>query len=136
MSSFSCSFIASLDSISLPNTVCEALSHPGWRSAIVDEMQPLDDNGTWDMVPLSIGKKAIGCLWVFSVKFNLDGSVARLKACLVAKGYAQTYGVDYSDTFSDVANFTFVRLFISLASSYDWDLHQHDIRNAFLYGDL
>ena len=59
LSSSSCSFIASLDSISLPNTVCEALSHPGWRSAMVDEMQALDDNGTWDLVPLPTSKKAI-----------------------------------------------------------------------------
>ena len=60
---------------------------------------------------------------MFAVKFNPDGPVARLKACLVAKGYAQNYGVDYSDTFSPVAKLTFVRLFISLAASYDWDLH-------------
>ena len=46
LSSSSCSFIASLDSISLPNTVHEALSHPGWRNAMVNEMQTLDDNGT------------------------------------------------------------------------------------------
>ena len=56
---------------------------------------------------------------VFSVKFNLDGSVARLKARLIAKGYARTYGVDYSNTFSPVAKLAFVRLFISLAASYD-----------------
>ena len=73
------SFIASLNSISLPNTVCEALSHPGWRSAIVDEMQALDDNGTWDLMPLPIGKKAIGCRWVFAVKFNRDGYVAKIE---------------------------------------------------------
>ena len=46
LSSHSCSFIASLDSISIPKTVCEALSHPSWRSAMVEEMQALDDNGT------------------------------------------------------------------------------------------
>ena len=74
-------------------------------------------------MPLPIGKKAISCRWVFAVKFNLDRSVARLKACLVAKGYAQTYGVDYFDTFSLVAKLTSVRLFISLATSYDWNLH-------------
>ena len=50
-------------------------------------MQALDDNGTWDLVPLPTGKKAIRCRWVFALKFNPDGSVARLKACFVAKGY-------------------------------------------------
>ena len=77
--------------------------------------------GTWCLLPT--GEKAIGRRWVFVVKFYPDGSVARLKACLVAKGYAQTYGVDYSDTFS-------------LVASYDWDLHQLDIKNTFLHGDL
>ena len=67
------SFIASLDSIFLPNIVCEALSHPGWRSAMVDEIWALDDNGMWDLVPLSTSKKAIGCHWMFAVKFHPDG---------------------------------------------------------------
>ena len=135
-SSSFCFFIAPLDSISFPNTVREALSHLGWRSAIVDEIQALDNNGTWDLAPLPIGKKAIGCHWVFVVKFNPNGSVARLKARLVGKGYAQTYEVDYSDTFFPVAKLTYVRLFISLATSYDWDLHQLNIKNAFRHGDL
>ena len=81
-------------------------------------------------------KKAIGCRWVFIVKVNPDGSIARLKARLIAKGYAQTYGVDYSDTFFPVAKLSFIRLFISLAATHGWDLHQLDIKNAFLHGDL
>ena len=105
-SSHSCSLIASLISISLPNTVREALSHPGWRSAMVKEMQALDDNGTWNTERLLVGKKAIRCHWVFAVKVNSDGSIARLKARLMAKGYAQTYAMDYSDTFSPVAKMT------------------------------
>ncbi|CAH9074829.1 unnamed protein product [Cuscuta epithymum] len=109
LSPASCSFVASIDSISVPKSVKEALSHPEWRHAMVEEMNALDLNGTWDLVYLPSGKKSIGCKWVFAVKVNPDGSVARLKARLVAKGYAQTYGVDYSNTFSPVAKLTSVR---------------------------
>ena len=66
--------------LSLPNTVCEALSHPGWRSAMVEEMQAFDDNGTWNLIQLPARKKAMGFPWVFVVKINLDGSVVQLKA--------------------------------------------------------
>ena len=90
MSSQSCSLIASLDSISLPNKVFEALVHPGWCSAMIEEMDALTDNGTWDFVRSPAKKKVIGCRWVFTVKVNLDRSIAQLKARLVAKGYAQT----------------------------------------------
>ena len=70
------------------------------------------------------------------MKVNPDGSIARLKARLVAKRYAQTYGVDYSDTLSPVVKMTYVRQFISLVATHGWDLHQLDIKNAFLHGDL
>ena len=136
LSSRSCSFIASLNSILLPNKVFEALAHFGWRTAMIDEMDVLTDNGTWDLVRLPVGKKTIGCRWVFTVQVNLDGSIAQLKAYLVTKGYAQTYGDDYSDTFSPVAKMTYVRLFISLTATYNWDLHQLDIKNVFLHDDL
>ena len=130
------SFIASLDSISVPKSVPEALCHDGWRAAMEEEMMALEANHTWDIVSLPSDKQSIGCKWVFTVKVNPDGSVARLKARLVAKGYAQTYGVDYSETFSPVAKITSVRLFISLAASHDWPLYQLDVKNAFLHGDL
>ena len=73
---------------------------------------------------------------MFTVKVNPDGSIARLKTRLVAKGYAQIYGVDYFDTFSSVAKLTSIRLFISLVATHGWDLHQLDIKNAFLHGNL
>ena len=76
-------------------------------------------HGTWDLVPLPTEKKTIGFRWVFPVKFNPDGSISRLKAFLVAKDYTQTYGVDYSDTFSPIVKLTYVRLFISLVAAYD-----------------
>ena len=90
---------------------------------MIEEIDALTDNGTWDLVSLPIGKKVIGCRWVFIVKNNPDGSIARLKARLVAKGYAHTYGIDHSNTFSLVAKMTSVRLFISLTTTYNWDLH-------------
>ncbi|XP_071902745.1 uncharacterized protein [Coffea arabica] len=124
------------DSISLPQRLSEALEYPGWRAAMEEEMMTLDNNGTWDLVHLPTGKKPIGCKWVFAVKVNPDGSVSRLNARLVAKGYTQTYGVDYSDTFSPVAKLTSIRLFISLAATNNWPLYQLDVKNAFLHGDL
>ena len=44
--------------------------------------------------------------------------------------------MDYYDTFSPVAKMTYVRLFISLVATYNWDLHQFDIKNVFLHDDL
>ena len=85
---------------------------------MIEEMGALTDNSTWDLVRLLVGKKVISCRWVFTVKANPDGSIARLKAHLVAKGYAQTYGVDYSNTFSPVAKLTSIQLFISLATTH------------------
>ncbi|RVW93300.1 Retrovirus-related Pol polyprotein from transposon RE1 [Vitis vinifera] len=114
----------------------KALNHPGWKNAMLEEIYALEDNHTWKLVDLPQGKKVVGCKWVFAVKVNPDGSVARLKARLVARGYAQTYGVDYSDTFSPVAKLNSVRLFISIAASQQWMIHQLDIKNAFLHGDL
>ena len=81
-------FIASLDSISLPNKVSEVLAHSGWLGAMIEEIDVLTDNGIWDLVRLPTEKKTIGCRWVFIVKVNPNGSIARLKARLVAKGYA------------------------------------------------
>ena len=85
---------------------------------MIEEMDALTNNGTWDLVRLPAGKKVIGCRWVFIVKVDPDGSIDRLKARVVAKGFAQTYGVDYSDTFSPVANMKWIRLFISLTATY------------------
>nr|CAN76133.1 hypothetical protein VITISV_036298 [Vitis vinifera] len=114
----------------------EALSHPGWRQAMVDEMVALHSNGTWDLVVLPSGKSTVGCRWVYAVKVGPDGQVDRLKARLVAKGYTQVYGSDYGDTFSPVAKIASVRLLLSMAAMCSWPLYQLDIKNVFLHGDL
>jgi hypothetical protein len=120
----------------IPNTVQEALMDPKWTKAIEEEMEALQKNQTWTLVQLPQGKKTVGCRWVFSVKHKADGSIERYKARLVAKGYTQTYGVDYQETFSPVAKLNTVRILLSLAANLDWPLHQLDVKNAFLHGDL
>ncbi|RZB42128.1 Retrovirus-related Pol polyprotein from transposon RE2 [Glycine soja] len=130
------SFVFSLSSHFVPSNTHEALSHPGWRQAMIDEMQALEHNGTWELVSLPPGKKTVGCRWVYAVKVGPNGEVDRLKARLVAKGYTQIYGLDYYDTFSPVAKITTVRLFLAMAAMRHWPLHQLDIKNVFLHGDL
>ncbi|RVW93978.1 Retrovirus-related Pol polyprotein from transposon RE2 [Vitis vinifera] len=129
-------FVSAISSVSLPKSTHEALSHPGWRQAMVDEMAALHSNGTWDLVVLPSGKSTVGCRWVYAVKVGPDGQVDRLKARLVAKGYTQVYGSDYGDTFSSVAKIASVRLLLSMAAMCSWPLYQLDIKNVFLHGDL
>ncbi|KAL2242961.1 UNVERIFIED_CONTAM: Retrovirus-related Pol polyprotein from transposon RE2 [Sesamum indicum] len=100
------------------------------------ELQALEHNHIWQMTPLPVGKKSIGCKWVFKTKLQVDGSVERYKARLVAKGFNQIAGVDYTDNFSPVAKPVTVRLFLSLAVARGWPLHQMDVNNAFLHGFL
>ncbi|CAJ2656645.1 unnamed protein product [Trifolium pratense] len=113
-----------------------ALEVPKWREAVLEEMKALEKNKTWSVMTLPDGKKTVGCKWVFTVKYNSDGSIERYKARLVAKGFTQTYGIDYSETFAPVAKLNTVRILLSLAANLDWPLHQLDVKNAFLNGDL
>jgi hypothetical protein len=131
-----CAFVSALSSVTIPKTVQEALSHPGWRQAMLDEMAALEANHTWTLLPRPPGKSTVGCRWVFTIKVGPDGQVDRLKARLVAKGYTQIYGLDYGDTFSPVAKMASVRLFLAMAAIRHWPLYQLDIKNAFLHGDL
>ena len=70
------------------------------------------------------------------MKYNVDNSFNRSKARLVAKGYAQTHGVDYEETFAPVAKMTIVRIVITLVVTKGCHLHQMDIKNGFLQGEL
>lgn len=129
-------FTVSLDAVSIPKCWQEAKQDPKWKAAMLEELGALDKNGTWELMPLPAGKKAVGCKWVFTVKQTPEGIVDRYKARLVAKGYSQTYGVDYDETFAPVAKMSTVRILVSIAANNGWQLHQLDVKNAFLHGDL
>ncbi|RVW94082.1 Copia protein [Vitis vinifera] len=113
-----------------------ALKISEWKKAVQDEIDALEKNGTWTITDLPVGKRPVGCKWIFTIKYKADGSVERFKARLVARGFTQSYGIDYQETFAPVAKLNTIRILLSLAVNQDWCLQQLDIKNAFLNGDL
>ena len=101
-----------------------------------DEITALENNDTWCIVSPPTDKVAIGCKWVFEIKYKASGEVERYKARLVTKGYSQQEGLDFTETFSPVAKMVTVRSVIALAASCEWYIFQMDVHNAFLQGDL
>ena len=88
------------------------------------------------MTNLPPGKKALGCRWVHKIKYNSDGRVERRKARLVVFRNHQIKGIDYSNTFALMAKMTTLHVFLTVAAAKNWELHQMDVHNAFLHGDL
>ncbi|KAJ9542010.1 LOW QUALITY PROTEIN: hypothetical protein OSB04_028516 [Centaurea solstitialis] len=129
-------FVSSLYSEEIPSNVEQALKSRRWNDAMEEEMKALTKNNTWEKRVLPPGKKTVGCRWVFTIKYKPDGTIERYKARLVAKGYTQTYGIDYSETFSSVAKINTIRVLCSVAANKGWPLHQFDVKNAFLHGEL
>ncbi|RVW30881.1 Retrovirus-related Pol polyprotein from transposon TNT 1-94 [Vitis vinifera] len=88
-------FVTNLSNIEIPRSIREALENPDWGQAVDDEIRVLKKNGTWKLLDLPKGKQPVGCKWIFTVKYKSDGRVERYKTRLVAKGFTQTYGIDY-----------------------------------------
>ncbi|KAI5346452.1 hypothetical protein L3X38_014331 [Prunus dulcis] len=107
-----------------------------WRQAMQEEIEALQSQGTWSLEPNPGNKNIVGSKWLYKIKKNSDGSVARYKARLVAQGFSQQPGLDFGETFSPVVRHTTVRLVLSLAAMNQWSLRQLDVKNAFLHGDL
>lgn len=101
-----------------------------------EEMDSLYKNGTWILVNLPAGKKAIKCRWIFKTKISATGKLEKHKARLVAKGFTQRYGEDFTETFSPVVRYSSVRILFAIAALMGMKVHQMDVKTAFLHGEI
>ncbi|GJV41603.1 ribonuclease H-like domain-containing protein [Tanacetum coccineum] len=120
----------------LPKSYHDAFNDPNWQNAKRDEYTSLIKNKTWTLVPRPPDTNIVRCMWLFRHKFLADGTLSRYKARLVANGSTQLEGVDVDETFSLVVKPGTIRTVLSLAASRHWQIHQLDVKNAFLHGDL
>jgi hypothetical protein len=125
-----------VSSIVEPQYYHQVVHHAEWREAMSKEIQALELNNTWTVVDLPPSKRPIGCKWVYKVKLKSNGSIERYKARLVPKGYTQCECLDYYETFSPIAKLTTVRTLLAVAAARNWHIHQLDVNNVFLHGDL
>ena len=123
-----------------PETFEEAMDSSyarSWMQAMMEEMDSLRKNKTWQLVDLPRGSRPIGSKWVFTRKEgNSEQGGVRYKARLVAKGYSQKEGIDYSEIFSPVVRHTSIRVLLSIVAAQDLELEQMDVKTAFLHGHL
>ena len=119
-----------------PSTFEEASKEEGWLDAMKEEMCMIEKNQIWKLVKRPKNRNVIGLKWVYRAKMNPGGSLHKLKARLVVKGYAQQPGVDFGDTFAAVARHDTIRLLIALAAKNKWKMFHLDVKSAFLNGDL
>ena len=107
-----------------------------WKEAIKSEIDSILQNHTWELVDLPPGNKPLGSKWVFKRKMKPDGTIDKYKARLVIKGYRQKEGEDYFDTYSPVSRINSIRLILAIAALRNLEVHQMDVKTAFLNGDL
>jgi hypothetical protein len=114
----------------------DAIKEEHWINAMNEEMKSIKKNDTWDLVDLPKEKESIGVKWVYKTKYKVNGEVDKYKERLVAKGFAQEYGVDYNETFSPVARLDTIRMVLAIATKHNWKVYQMDVKSAFLNGYL
>lgn len=105
-----------------------------WEKSISEELHSHQKNNTWTLVEKPPNAKIIGCKWVFRIKDEPTGP--RFKSRLCAKGYAQTAGIDYQETFAPTVRYDSIRLLLSTAVQHNFNIIQLDVKTAFLYGEL
>ncbi len=122
-----------------PQTVEKALKGKEakkWEIAMREEYNFLVVNNTWSLVLVPKGGKLVSYKWVFKIKHGVNGKVERYKARLVVRGFTQTFGVDYNETFAPIVKFVSIGCILPLSTIEDMEIHQMDVKIAFINGDL
>eukprot|EP00253_Pinus_taeda_P002463 PITA_02463 len=107
-----------------------------WVKAMNEELEQIEKNHTWELVPRPHDKNNIGAKWILKNKLNENGEVIRNKAILVFKGYAQQEGIYFEETFAPVSRLEAIRMFLALSSFQKFKVDQMDVKSAFLNGGL
>ena len=122
-----------------PATCQEAMSTPekdSWRAAMKKELESIAQNHVWTLVPRPADTPVITGKWVYRTKRKPTGEIDKYKARYVARGFTQTHGVDFFDTFSPVVPLHILRMFLAIATSEGWTIHQGDVVTAYLQSEL
>ena len=137
-----CNFTESLlADIAEPRSFKEACSNSNshsthWKESMDSEFASLMKNDTWELVPRPAGTNIVGCKWIYKVKRGASGEIERFKSRLVAQGFSQTEGVDFTEVYAPVARFPTIRTLLAFANAHDLEVHHMDVTTAFLNGEL
>ena len=121
-----------------PLSYLDAMSHKDaaqWRKAMEEEIKSIIDNQTWDLSDLPANRQVIGTKWVLRKKRDGNNNVIRYKACVVAKGYSQIGGLDFTETFAPVIRIESIRTLLAIAAFYNLYILHADAKTAFLNGN-
>ena len=102
-------------------------------------MASLRKHDVWTLLPCTsvpAGRKIVGSRPYFLRQRNEKGEVIRNKVRVVTKGYSQVEGIDYTDTYTPITRMESMRTLLHVSASLDWEIHQLDVKTAFLHGDL
>jgi hypothetical protein len=119
-----------------PKNFAQASEDKHWVNAMKEELNQIEKNETWELVPRPKDKNVIGTKWVFRNKLDEDGQIVRNKARLVCKGYAQVEGIDFEETFAPVARLEAIIMFLAFVCFKNFKVYQMDVKSSFLNGNL
>ena len=119
-----------------PSSFSDAVKHQIWKDAMTKEYESIMKNDVWEVVPRPQDKTVVTSKWLYKIKHAADGSTKKYKARFVARGFSQKEGIDYDVIFAPVAKYTTIRSIIALVASQGWNLHQMDVKTAFLHGSI